>query len=100
MSIAFTQFMLPMGKRVRTTFEASREVEALADELIAAGYRFECEVLRTGHVHIDCCGPALDGTGGDGPLALEVCENGPPVVAAVETVVRVAHEAWKGVVRP
>lgn len=90
MSIPFTQFILPNGERRPRTFNADREVEALADELIAAGYRFEVEVLRTGQVHLDCCGAALDE-----PLAMQICDNGPPVVAAVERVVRDAHAAWK-----
>ncbi len=94
MAIPFTQFLLPHGRRTPVTFDASPDLEALAAELLAAGYRFEVEVLRTGHVHLDCCGPSLDGEG-DGPIALEVCPNGPPVVAAVEHVVRDAHAAWK-----
>lgn len=94
MSIPFTQFLLPYGERRPRTFDASPEVEALADQLIAAGYRFECEILRTGQVNLDCCGPALGGDTGDAPLAMEICDNGPPVVGAVERVVREAHAAW------
>lgn len=90
--ILFTQFLLPDGRRELRTFDAGAEVNSLANELIGAGYRFECEVLRTGHVHMDCCGPTREG---DGPIALQVSSNGPEVVAAVEQLVRDAHAAWR-----
>lgn len=93
--IAFTQYVLPHGERRALTFEASADVEALAGELVAAGYRFECEILRNGMVNVDCCGPALDG-GGDQCLAMELCMNGPAVVGAVDRMVRSAYDAWKG----
>jgi hypothetical protein len=92
--VAFTQFLLPRGERLPTSIDMSADVEAMADRLIAAGYRFECEVLRTGHVHVDCCGPALDGSGEDLPLASEICSNGPEVPQAVEQMIREAHAAW------
>lgn len=93
--IHFTQYLRPNGVTLHRTFEASREVEALADELVAAGYRFEVELLSSGHVHMDCCGPVLHDRSDDGAIALELCDNGPPVEAAVERLVRGAHAAWK-----
>lgn len=97
MTVAFTQFVLPGARRIPLTFEPGPELDALAAELIAAGYRFECEVLRTGHVHLDCCGPGLDGPDAareDTQLAAAVCTNDPAVVLAVERVIRTAHGLW------
>lgn len=93
--VAFTQFLLPYGRRRANSIDMPADVEALATELRYAGYRFECEILRTGEVYFDCCGPAPDGSGGDMPIANGVCPNGREVVATVEDVVRSAHAAWK-----
>jgi hypothetical protein len=86
MSIKFTQFLRPDGKQVPTEIDMPDEVEKMAHELILAGCRFEIEELSTGVIHMDCTM-----RGGEGPLALELCDNGPPVLEAVERLVRESH---------
>jgi hypothetical protein len=86
MSIKFTQFLRPNGKPVPTEIEMPENIEKMAHELINAGCRFEIEELGTGVIHMDCTMK-----GSEGPLALELCENGPPIVEAVERLVKDSH---------
>jgi hypothetical protein len=48
--IPFTQYLLPDGRKSRTTMETNREVYAKAQRILSAGLVFEIEVLRTGDV--------------------------------------------------
>ena len=50
MSILFTQYLRPDGRTTPVTIDMDEEIERKADKIIEAGYRFECEVLTTGHV--------------------------------------------------
>jgi hypothetical protein len=86
MSIPFTQFLMPDGRRKAVTIDSTPEIETKAKELIAAGYCFEIEMLMTGCIAMECCTPD-----GEEPLAFEICSNGPPVVDAVNKLVRDAH---------
>jgi hypothetical protein len=85
MSIKFTQFLMPDGRRTPVTIDRPDEIEALAEEVIKGGGSFEIEVLSTGVVSITC-----EDHGREETLAHELCENGPPVPAAVDRVVREA----------
>jgi hypothetical protein len=67
------------------------EIEQLAHQFIERGGWFDCEELTTGHVSLTA-GFVVDDEPED--IAIEVCDNGPPVVAAVEKLVRAAA-AWK-----
>ena len=84
MSIKFTQ--ISKGERFPTEIEMPPDIENMALELISKGCRFEMELLRNGMVHMDCTM-----RGAEGPVALELCENGPPVLKAVERLVRESH---------
>lgn len=86
MSIPFTQFLRPYGQR-KAVIDMPEEIEAKAYRLVEAGYCFEIEVLTTGHILMDCHKPE-----DDEPIALRLCENGPPVVKAVTGLVNTAHE--------
>lgn len=88
--IIFTQFLRPHGKQISVTIAASAEIYALAMQLISSGYRFEAEELSTGEVSFECCTPD-----GEDSLAIEICANGPPVVQAVEQLVRTAAREWE-----
>ena len=90
MSIPFTQFMLPDGKRRQTVIDMPQEIEDKALKLIEAGYRFEIEVLTTGEISMECLNDEEGGM-----LANELCENGPPVVEAVESLVNRSFERWQ-----
>ena len=91
--IRFTQYLLPNGRKRETSIYRPVEIEALAAEVAAAGGRFEIEVLRTGQVSMEVV------TGdSDEPrsLAHEICDNGPPLLAAVDRLVITAHHNLKG----
>jgi len=93
-TVPATQFLRPNGRRNEGHFTTTAEVALLAAELIERGYRFECEELSTGQVHVDCCGPLPagdDDEGEDGAVAVFVCPNDERVLAEFDTMVRRAH---------
>jgi hypothetical protein len=93
MTIRFTQYLRPHGRPREELFEASDEVEAIADRFIAAGGWYECEVLGDDvTVSLTAC-MRVDGEGQD--VAIQVCKNGPGVPAAVERLVRASVEKLK-----
>ena len=53
MSIPFTQYLRPDGRKRAVEIDMSKEVEDLAKRFIAAGGRYECEELTTGHASSD-----------------------------------------------
>jgi hypothetical protein len=87
MSIPFTQFLMPTGRPKRIEIDRPLATEILAAQLIADGYRFECEILSTGQVSLTC------EDDDDETLAIEVCSNGPDVPLAVDRLVSAASEA-------
>ena len=86
--IPFTQYLLPDGRRKQTGIERPAAVAAKAEELIKRGFRFECEVLTTGHVSLTVADPdeEID-------IAIEVVCNGPEVPLAVDRLVEQAIAA-------
>ena len=92
MAIEFTQFLLPNGQRKTVLIERPSEIEALADKFIAGGGWFECEVLTTGQVSLTAC---MNRDDGDNDLEIEVVNNGPDVVDAVDRLVQraIKHQA-------
>ena len=86
MAIPFTQYMRPDGRPVAVSVDRPPAAEAMAREVIAAGWRFECEHMLTGQVHLFVTDPA---TGQD--VCGELCDNGPTVPAAVDRLVAAAH---------
>lgn len=86
MSIKFTQFLRPNGTPVPVEVDMPEDVEKMAHQLIDSGYKFEIEQLTTGEVHMDCSKP-----GAEAPIALELCQNGPSVIDAIDRLVRLSH---------
>ena len=82
--ILFTQYFRPDGKTEPVTIHLP-EIQRQADELLALGYRFECEVLRTNEASFTIIHPARES---EGDLAIEVVPNGPEVPAAVTRLIR------------
>jgi hypothetical protein len=80
MSIPFTQYLLPNGERRETSIERPSDIEAKAQAIIDAGFRFECEMLTTGAI-------SLTISSGEDDVAMEVCTNGPAVLVAVDRLV-------------
>jgi hypothetical protein len=90
MPIPFTQYLRPDGREIATSIDRPAEVEQLAQVVIRSGARFESEVLANGTISLECVGPE-DDDGDRDSLAIELSENGPTVLDAVDRLVRAAH---------
>lgn len=88
MAIPFTQYLRPDGRRVSVSIERPKRIELLAQAIIAAGYRFECEHLTTGHA-------SLTVSDDKGDYMHEVVANGPLVPDAVDRLVTRFFERMK-----
>lgn len=81
-SIPFTQYLMPDGKKAEVTIDRPDDIAAKAREIIARGFRFECEMLS------DRKSISLTITDPDeGDLDIEVVQNGPDVPLAVDRMV-------------
>jgi|SRR3989304_1089239 len=78
--IPFTQYMLPNGRREAVTIDRPEYIANKALRIIDAGYSFECEVLTTGEVSVTITGKNCD-------VEIEVCENGPPLMGAIDRMI-------------
>ena len=85
MSIPFTQYLRPDGRKRPMTINRPEHIEGMALALSTEGARFNCEELSTGHVSVTC-----EFAGGD--VAIEVCPNGPPVEEAVDRMIKAAYK--------
>lgn len=92
MSIPFTQFLLPNGRRRHETIDRPDDIEALANSFIASGGRFEMEMLPDLETVSLTAVHKVDGEYDD--IAIEVCSNGPDVPDAVDRLVQNAA-AWQ-----
>lgn len=81
--IPFTQFLMPDGRRSAVHIERPAPIEEKAQAIIAAGYRFECEML-TDFLTISLT--IADPEHGE-DLAIQLCANGPAVPAAVDRLI-------------
>jgi hypothetical protein len=90
MAIPFTQYLLPDGRRKETGLDRPADIEALAELFIAAGGKYECEVLTTGAVSLTAC-MVVDGEMQDVEIAIS--KNDESILDAVDNIVRasVAH---------
>ena len=79
-SIQFTQYLRPNGTPVPQWIIVPDEVADRADKIIAAGLRFECELLTTGQVSLTITSDKSD-------VDIRVVQNGPGVPAAVHSLV-------------
>lgn len=89
MSIPFTQYLRPDGRTRHETVDRPAHIEALAQEFIKRGGRFEAEMLTTGHVSLTAC-VKVEGEPTD--IAIRICDNGPAVLEAVDELVKEASE--------
>ena len=81
--IPFTEYVKPNGRKRETIIVRSMAVCDKANDIMAAGYDFEVELLTTGDV-------SLTITNEDGDADIEVVENAPGGVVgnAVDRLVR------------
>jgi len=90
MTIKFTQYLRPDGRRRTVEIDRSPEVEALAVAFIVAGGWYECEELTTGHASLTACF-VVDGESQD--VVIELCMNGPAVSEHVDKLVKHSIES-------
>jgi len=100
MSIPFTQYLLPDGRRIRIEIDRPEDVERKAMALIEFGASFESEVLSTGHVSIECVRPSVYGSNNPTTFALVICPNGEAVPDAVDRLVERAFQRLKAMESP
>ena len=93
MSIPFTQYMLPNGRKVQTETNMPIEVEIAARAFIDLGGWFESEMLSDYKtVSLTACWNFDDGPN---DIAIRVVENGPKVIEAISSLVTEALEYAK-----
>lgn len=85
MSIPFTQYKMPDGRPVPVSIDRPAEIEALAKQFIERGGRYEVECLSTGEVSFTA---VREIEGEEQDVAIEIAANGPPVLEAVDRLVR------------
>jgi hypothetical protein len=85
MTIPFTQYLRPNGRRRDVEIDRPSDIQALARRFIESGGRYECEHLTTGEASLTAV-KEIDGEEQD--IAIEVVPNGPEVPAAVDRLVR------------
>lgn len=87
MSITFTQYLRPNGKKLMVVIDMDKDTEDKAIKLIQHGCHFEIEVLNTGLVAMysykrddeDC-------------ISIKLCENGPSIVEGVKELINETYE--------
>lgn len=85
-----TQYLLPDGRTREVTIDRDGEVELMASAVESHGWRFECEILRTGQVSVTAFDPVDEVN-----VAIEVVPNGPVVAEATDRVVKEAYRLAK-----
>lgn len=83
--IPFTQYLRPDGKKQLIFIDRPDEIATVAKHVTDKGFRFEAEVLTTGHVSLTVFDPE-----DEVDIAIKVVPNGPEVVEAVDELVRIA----------
>ncbi len=87
MSIPFTQYILPHGRKQAISINCRANIEEKAKRIIEKGYCFECEVLTTGEVSLTITNDE------DGDIAIEIVPNSLAVPIAVEALITKFQEA-------
>ena len=60
LSVPFTQYILPYGRKERILFPATQEMADKAKLILDAGYVFEIEILRTGIISATITDPITE----------------------------------------
>lgn len=81
MSIPFTQYLLPDGRKKEVTIDLEPEVEEKAQKIMASGLVFECEMLS------DYATVSLTITSDERDEAIKICPNGPQVPDKVKELI-------------
>lgn len=88
MSIPFTQYLLPKGKRQAIEISRPKEIEEMAIQFIDSGGKFEIEMLRDMRTISLTAVHKVNNEPQD--IAIRLCPNGPAVPEAVDNLVQAA----------
>lgn len=88
MSIPFTQYLMPNGRKVPVTIEMEPDVETRAKALIDRGCHFDIEMLNTGVISMTCENSEYE----EEIISIVLCENDKTVVESVRKLVAEATE--------
>jgi len=94
MSIHFTQYLLPNGRKRDIKLVRDGATETLAHQLIDSGLFFEAEMLQTGEISLTA--NAVDDKREQIEIAHEIIPNGPEVPLAVDRLVKNAASMVDG----
>lgn len=83
LTIPFTQYMRPNGRKVPQQFPCDQETYDKAQQLLELGLRFEAEVLMNDMCSFTIFDPMSD----IGDVAIKLCMNGPKVPETVKALV-------------
>lgn len=86
--VLFTQYLRPHGLPRAVWIERPPDVAATAAQIRAKGFHFDIEELmdRTVSMTVE------PDKGDDGPVAIELCPNGPAVPEAVDKLIATAAQ--------
>jgi hypothetical protein len=82
--IPFTQYVLPRGFKKAVAVNRPAAIADMAERFLAAGGRYECEVLTTGEVSLTAV-MNVDDEPQD--VEIEICPNGPAVMDATDRLI-------------
>lgn len=88
MSVPFTQYLRPHGRKTQITIDRPEDIEIMARAFIESGGWFEAEELTTGHVSLTAVRNDKEGEPND--IAIELVMNGPGVPSAGDRLIRKA----------
>jgi DNA-binding IclR family transcriptional regulator len=88
MPIPFTQYLRPDGRKTPVSINRPDAIEAMAQEIQAKGYSFECEELSNGICSFTVASPHEED---NGDIAIKLVRNGPGVPMAVDELVKEAY---------
>jgi hypothetical protein len=91
MSIPFTQYLLPNGRKKDVSIDMPSDVEIDAFYLISKGCHFDIEMLTTGAISMTC-------EQGDEIVSIEICNNDNSTIAGVQKLVKSARNKVDAVV--
>ncbi len=83
MTIPFTQYLMPDGRKSLQLIDMDEETENKAQEILDAGYAFEMEMLRD----YKTCSFSIFDPRRDCDVAMEIAVNGPPVLVAIKKLI-------------
>jgi hypothetical protein len=87
--IPFTQYIRPCGRKEKTGVERPFDIEAMANQFISEGGKFECELLRTNLVSLTASF-VFDGEARN--IACVLSSNNSELLSSVDLLVQNAYD--------